>query len=301
MTTPVYRPLRGVRILSFEIAFALPAGTRAMHELGADVVRVTPPRGNPAAWYISVIDGIFHGKPCISIDLTTERGRALARELAMQADVVCNNFRPSIMERYGLGAEQLRSVKPGLIWMQLSGYGTPGPWSTFPAFGPSTEAAGGLNRLFVDEGEVPIRIGSGVFADQLSGRHATLALVAALDTLRESGEGATIDLAMSECVTHLLGSQMVQAAISRELPKPERNRSSDIAPQGVYPCHGEDEWVAISVRSDEEWRQLVQIVGNRELTAALGLAERQRDHDRIDEVLSAWTRTRDKDEIAILL
>ena len=84
--------------------------------------------------------------------------------------------------------------------MQLSGYGTPGPWSDFPAFGPSTEAAGGLNLLMVDEIETPFRISTGVFADQLSGRYAALAITAALQKRQESGAGATIDLSMTACI-----------------------------------------------------------------------------------------------------
>jgi CoA:oxalate CoA-transferase len=131
MTSPVYLPLKGVRVLSFEIAFALPAGTRSLCDLGADVVRVAPPGGSAAASYISVVDGVFHGKPCISIDLTTEEGRELAFSLAMHADVVCNNFRPGVISKYGLDSQRLRAAKPDLIYLQLSGYGTPGPWSGF--------------------------------------------------------------------------------------------------------------------------------------------------------------------------
>ena len=164
MSNEVYAPLKGIRILSFELAFALPAGTRALHDLGAEVVRVTPPGGNNFGRYVSVSDGVFHGKSCISIDLTKQEGRDIAMSLAILADVVCNNFRPSVLTKYDLAAKVLRERKPELITLQMSGYGTPGPWSDFPAYGPSTEAAGGLNRLMVNEGEVPIRIGTGVFS-----------------------------------------------------------------------------------------------------------------------------------------
>ncbi len=88
----VYKPLAGVKVLAFEIAFALPAGTRTLAELGADVVRVPPP-ARDVGNYIGVVDGVFLSKPCISIDLTKARGRALARQLALEADVVCDNFR----------------------------------------------------------------------------------------------------------------------------------------------------------------------------------------------------------------
>jgi len=301
MTDRVYLPLKGVRILSFEIAFALPAGTRALSDLGAEVIRVAPPGGNPLSRYISVIDGVFHGKPCISIDLTSEEGREIAFKLAMKADVVCNNFRPTILDRYGLSTDRLRKSKPSLICLQLSGYGTPGPWSSFPAYGPSTEAAGGLNRLLVNEGEVPIRIGTGVFADQLSGRHAAMAIVSALEKKRKTGQGTSIDLSMTECITHLLGSLMVQATVSGEIPKKHGNRDPRYIPQGVYPCKGDDEWIAISITSDGKWLRFTEIVGKNLLDGKLTLEERHRDHDEIDAVLANWTSARDKDELTSLL
>lgn len=299
MTSTVFAPLKGIRVLSFEIAFALPAGTRALHDLGANVVRVPRPGGTPASRYIGVIDGVFHGKSAIGLDLTKASGRRLAFDLAMQADVVCNNFRVGTMAKYGLGAEQLRAAKPELIWLQLSGYGSPGPWSGFPAYGPSTEAAGGMNRLMVDEGEVPIRIGTGVFSDQLSGRFAALAVASALLTRRQTGKGATIDQSMSEAITHLMGPLVVKAAIMGEVPKPDRNRSPDHAPQGLYRCRGDDEWIAISVRSNKDWHYLCDLVGD--LDPRLGLAARQARHNEIDRSLAAWTTGQDKNEIAIRL
>ena len=169
MTARIYQPLKGIKVLSFELAFALPAGTRTLADLGAEVVRVARPDHNAFGNYISVIDGVFQSKPCIAIDLKTDRGQQLAFDLAMEADVVCNNYRPGVLDKFGLSAAALRQARPALIYLQLSGYGTPGPWSSYPAYGPSTEAAGGLNRLLVNEGEMPIRIGTGVFADQLAG------------------------------------------------------------------------------------------------------------------------------------
>lgn len=301
MTARVYLPLQGVRVLSFELAFALPAGTRVLSDLGAEVVRVARPGGNPFSRYISAVDGVFHGKPCIDIDLKTEKGQQLAFELAVKADVVCNNFRPGVLDKFGLDSARLRKAKPELIWLQLSGYGTPGPWSTFPAYGPSTEAAGGLNRLFVDEGEVPVRIGTGVFADQLSGRYAALALIAALEKKRETGKGATIDLSMTECITHMLGSLMVQAATTGSVPSAERNRHSRYVPQGVYPCSGEDEWLAISIGTQEAWQQLVALVADERLGKEMSIAERRTQHDDIDAVLCQWSMGQDKNVLANLL
>lgn len=295
-----FKPLSGIRVLSFEIAFALPAGTRALHDLGAEVVRVAPPERNVDR-YIGIIDGVFHGKPCISIDLTTEQGRKVAFDLAQQADVVCNNFRPSVLTKYGLGADTLRAAKAELIILQLSGYGTPGPWSDFPAFGPSTEAAGGLNRLLVNEGEVPIRIGTGVFSDQLAGRHAALAVCAALQKRKETGAGATIDLSMTACITHMLGELMTRASIDNATPTSFGNRDPRFVPQGIYRCSGEDEWISISVTTDRAWREFAALLDDPAADENASRETRWENHDQIDAAVETWTRTQNKDALAATL
>lgn len=300
MTAKTYKPLAGVRVLSFELAFALPAATRALYDLGAEVVRVARPDGNNFGRYVSVSDGVFLGKPCVAIDLTKEEGRKIAFDLALKADVVSNNFRPGVLEKYGLGAAALRTRKPELVWLQLSGYGTPGPFASYPAYGPSTEAAGGMNRLLVDEGEVPIRNGSGVFSDQLAGRYAALAIVSALEERSRSGRGATIDLSMTECITHLLGSIMVEALRTGQTPRAEKNRSEVFAPQGVYPCRGRDEWIAITIKTDRSWRAFAGLVG-KALDSQMPVAQRHRNHDEIDRAIADWTRNQDKNELASLL
>lgn len=303
MVGKTYAPLKGIRILSFELAFALPAGTRALSDLGAKVVRVSPPHGNNFGRYVSVSDGVFHGKPCISIDLTKEQGRSIAFDLAMQADVVCNNFRPAVLAKYGLGSSVLRKKRPELITLQLSGYGTPGPWSNYPAYGPSTEAAGGLNRLLVNEGEVPIRIGSGVFADQLAGRHAALAIVAALQKRNETGKGQSIDVSMTECITQLMGELMTEAALTGSVPVTHGNRNPRRVPQGIYPCLGDDEWLAISVADDAAWARFVAVSGLAQLRDPQYATRESRwqCHNDLDEAIAAWTIDFDKDALTTRL
>ena len=288
-----FKPLAGVRVLSFELAFSLPSGTRALHDMGADVVRVSPPERSQDR-YISVIDGVFHGKRCISIDLTTESGRDIACRLADQADVVCSNFRPHVLGKYGLDADTLRRQRPELICLQVSGYGTPGPWSEYPAFGPSTEAAGGLTWLMAPQGERPARLGTGVFSDQLSGRHSALAVVAALRKRQESGRGATIDHSMTAAISHLIGIPLTRAGLTGEVPDYRPNRDSRYVPQGIYPARGTDEWIAISTQSDAAWHALAELIG---LDPALSKADRQAAHDAIDAALARWTAGFDKDEL----
>lgn len=297
-----WRPLRGVRVLSFEAAFSLPAGTRVLADLGAEVVRVGWPGGTYGT-YIAIIDGVGLNKRTIGIDLRTDDGKAIAGELVQQAEIVCNNFRPPVMRRYGLDAEALRAMKPSLIVLQLSGYGSPGPWQDFPAYGPSVEAAGGMNAQMGESGDPPMRVGSGVFADQSAGRYAALALLNALAHRRATGEGSTIDLSMYEVVVHLQGDAVLSAAHVGAAPPRRGNRDPRHAPQGVYRCAGDDEWLALSVQTDEQWRALRTLIDAETLAdSALDCAEgRQAQHDRLDAAISAWTAGQEKGEAATRL
>jgi crotonobetainyl-CoA:carnitine CoA-transferase CaiB-like acyl-CoA transferase len=297
-----YRPLRGVRILSFEVAYSLPAATRLLAELGAEVVKVAPPPGVGFAAYTTAVDGVSLGKPNIAINLKTPDGRTLARALVAQADVVCSNFTAPVMPSFGLGPDDLRAIKADLIVLRLSGYGAPGPWTTFPAFAAATEAVSGLNSIQGGEGDPPTRVGSGIFADQLSGMYAALAVVAALEDRQRTGAGRFIDLAMAEAVTHLIGPAVLETAHTNRPPLRAGNRDPAIVPQGVYPCRGEDEWIAISITSDSCWSTLVDLVGDDRFRPALASIEaRARCHDEIDQVLSAWTSRFEKGALAELL
>jgi len=292
-----FLPLRGVRVLSFEVAYSLPAGTRTLAELGAEVVRVAGPGRDSA--YIGVVDGVYLAKACVGIDLRHDDGLAVAKRLVARADVVCSNFVPGVMERLGLGSEEVARLNPSAIVLQLSGYGSPGPWSNYPAFGPSTEAAGGMNQLMGRDPDPPVRVGSGVFSDQLAGRFAALSLLAALERRHRTGDGCYIDLSMAEAISMVIGHTVLAAALS-EPSERLGNRDRDFAPQGVYRTAGEDEWIAITVKDDRQWEAVAQLVGDPgfgspELATVAG---RHRNHDTIDAAFEAWTATFDRNELA---
>lgn len=297
-----FRPLEGTRVLSFEAAASLPAGTRMLADLGADVVRIAE---RPASYphHIRVFDSSLINKQSIRLDLKSDAGLALAKRLAAHADVVASNFRPPVMPRLGLSYEVLRELKPDLIVLQLSGYGTPGPWQDFPAYGPSVEAAGGMNAAMGERNEPPQRVGGGVFADTLGGRYAAMAIVAALLWRDQTGEGQWIDASMYEAIVSGVGDLVLEAAVTGRSPAKRGNRHDTWAPQGIYRCAGEDEWVAISVTSDAEWEALVSEVEDDRLgRAAFSSAEgRRAAHDEIDERIEAWARRRSKQQAAELL
>lgn len=300
-----YRPLGGIRVLSFEAAFSLPAATRVLSELGAEVVRVGRPVGDFPP-FTHRTDGSAINKRSVSIDLENDEGRRLAFRLAGAADVVCNNFRPRFLRGIGLTYEALSAVRPGIIMLQLSGYGTPGPWQDIGAFGPSVEAAGGMDALIGRPDDPPTKVGSTVFADQTAGRYAALAIAMALEQRRGTGQGRYIDLSMYEGIAHVLGDRVLGAVRIGRPPQKLGNRSGMNSPQGIYPSRGEDEWLAISVCSDAQWRALCGELASSDAPVAsrledllgAGVEERAREHDRIDEIINAWTSSLTKEEAA---
>ena len=302
-----YRPLRGIRVLSFEAAFSLPAATRVLSELGADVVRIGRPTGDFPP-FTHRTDGSALNKRSVSVNLQHEAGRSLAFELATRADIVCNNFRPRVLRGLGLSYQALSVRRPDIIMLQLSGYGTPGPWQDIGAFGPSVEAAGGMDTSIGAPTDPPTKVGSTVFADQTAGRYAVLAIVTALERRRATGQGRYIDLSMYEGIAHMLGDRIIGAARAGRAAARLGNRGTLCAPQGVYPCRGDDEWLALSVCSDAQWRALCGVLGGGLREDALpdkfmsaGMARRAEEHDRIDRAIAAWTRSRTKEDAAELL
>jgi len=297
-----WRPLRGVRVLAFEAAFSLPSGTRLLADMGADVVRVGWPGGTYDN-YIAVIDGIGLNKRTIGIDLRNHEGNEIARRLVASTDVVCNNFRPPVMKAYGFDEAALRAIKHDLIVLQLSGYGVPGPWQNFPAYGPSTEAAGGMNASMGTVDDPPMRVGSGVFSDQASGRYAALALISALEHRQRTGEGRTLDLSMYEAIVHLLGNSVLYAARNGTAPPRTGNRDDACVPQGIYPCSGDDNWLALSICDDNQWQVLRELIGSEGLCDPVfdSVESRLAHHDRINLQVAAWTRDRTKEEASALL
>lgn len=297
-----YKPLRGVRVLAFESAFSLPAGTRTLADLGAEVVRVGRP--DPVSGpYVTQVDGGRLNKPAVSINLASDAGIELTQRLAAVCDVICNNFRPRVMRRFGLTYEELCKINPRIIVLQLSGYGGPGPWEDYPAYGPSVEAAGAMNYMIGAEDDVPIRVGSGVNADQTGGRYSAFAIMAALEHRRRTGRGQFLDVSMYEGIVHLLGERILAAALTGEPPPRMGNRDPHAAPQGAYPCAGDDDWVALSVSNAAQWRGLVETVGDSALRAPSleHLEARRLKHDEIDAAISTWTSERDKYTSAALL
>ncbi|MBI2087892.1 MAG: CoA transferase, partial [Deltaproteobacteria bacterium] len=293
-------PLSGIRVLDFTHVLAGPFCTRLLADLGADVVRVEsskhPDHPWPSAFKRS--DGrpasylnTSRSKRSIAIDLKHEAGRGIALRLATAADVVVENFSAGVMSRLGLGYETLRPLNPRLIYVGMSGYGNTGPRRDWTSMNMNLQGYGGLMLVTGAEKDPPIAI-SNSWNDYIGGLHACFGIIEALAAREATGKGTHLDLSQFECSVSLIAPLVLSSAVNQRSPKRLGNRSTQVAPQGVYRCAGRDEWCAISVRDDEQWRALTTTMGIPALgreTCFATVLERMRHHDEIDERIEAWT------------
>jgi len=294
-------PLAGVRVLDFTHVLAGPFCTRLLADLGADVVRVESSKHPDHPWPSAHIgtDGRHasylntnRNKRSIAIDLKHPRGQQTAVQLAARADVVVENFSAGVMDRLGLDYETLRSRNHGIISVSMSGYGHNGPRRGWTSMNMNLQGYSGLMTVTGAEGDPPTAI-SNSWNDYIGGLHACVAIVQALDERGSSGIGTRLDLSQFECSVAMIAPLLLTSAVTGRNPPRMGNRSARFAPQGVYRCAGSDNWCAVSVRTEEQWRALGRIIGKDSWAAQERFASvsgRQQWHDEIDEQLNNWTR-----------
>jgi crotonobetainyl-CoA:carnitine CoA-transferase CaiB-like acyl-CoA transferase len=299
--SPGAAPLAGVRVLDFTHVLAGPFCTRLLADLGADVVRVESSKHPDHPWPSTYIDkdgrhasylNTNRSKRSIAIDLKNLLGQQTALNLAARADVVVENFSAGVMDRLGLGYETLRARNKGIIYVSMSGYGHDGPRRDWTSMNMNLQGYSGLMTVTGAEGDPPTAI-SNSWNDYIGGLHACFAIIQAVDERAGSGKGTRLDLSQFECSVAMISPLLLASAVTGQNPPRLGNRSARFAPQGVYRCAGADEWCALSVRTDEQWRALGRIIGKDSWAAAERFATvtgRQRYHDEIDGQLSDWTR-----------
>lgn len=294
-------PLHGVRVLDFTHIVAGPFCTRILADLGAEVLHVeTRSRAEGLGVHPGRRDvRVDRNKQSITLNLKHPAGQAAATRLAATADVVVENFSTGAMERLRLDYESLAPLNPRLIYVSMSGFGHTGPRRTWTSMNMNLQGYSGLMLVTGAEGDPPTSV-SNSWNDFIGGLHAAFAVLQALAERRHDGRGRFIDLAQAECSVSTLGPLLLSSAVNRRAPPRLGNRATDVAPQGCYPCAGEDEWCAISVLHDAQWAALARVIGRPELASdpRFGdVAGRLRHHDELDELITAWTRTRSKEEV----
>jgi crotonobetainyl-CoA:carnitine CoA-transferase CaiB-like acyl-CoA transferase len=274
MSLTADRPLAGIRVLSMEQAAALPFATRHLADLGAEVIRVQSHRRGAAP---SVEADLTRNKRQLAIDLAAAGGPEAFLRVAAGCDVVAHNFTPRVMRRFGIDYEGVRRVRPDVIYVSLTGFGTTGPWSEKPLFGPGAEAVSGHNLLIGDPEAWPGRPGTIVYADNTCGLNAVFAVLAALDERDRTGRGQHIDISLYETAVSHLGPIIAGRAFGSPPPERQGNRDGRFAVHGVFAAAGADRHVAIAARAEDlpDLRGVLGLAEATEATISGALAERE--------------------------
>ncbi|HRO60603.1 MAG TPA: CoA transferase [Burkholderiaceae bacterium] len=301
MSTGKKLPLAGLRVIELGQLIAGPFCGRMLGDFGADVIKVEPPgTGDPLRhWRVLRNDTSLwwhvqsRNKRSVAIDLRHPEGQELVRQLASEADVLIENFRPGTMEQWGLDYASLSARNPGLIMLRISGYGQTGPYRDRPGFGVIGEAMGGLRHLTGQPGEIPVRVGVSL-GDSLSALHGTIGVLMALYHRKvHGGPGQEIDVALYESVFNMMESLLPEYAASGVVRGPAGSALPGIAPSNAYRCS--DGIVLIAGNGDTIFRRLMQCIGREDLAAQSDLQGNPGRVQRVAEIDAAieqWTRPR---------
>ncbi len=301
--------LDGVTVVEFGVAAVVPELCWMLSELGADVVKIESAvhpdvlRQTGGARFNCgfAFNAECRGRRSVALDLSTPEGRALAFSLCAKADVVAENHRGGVLEKLGLGYEALRTVNPSIVYASSQGYGRGGPFGEMPAYGPLNSGFAGVHLLW-NHPDAPYPCGTSMnHPDHIAGKLLAVAVLAALEHRRRTGEGQLVEMAQTEAAAYLVGELYLEGALGGTDPQPVGNRSAVAVPHGVFPAAGDDAWVAIAVPDDGAWTRLCGALGWAADAAVATLAGRLAAVDAIESRLSAWTAVRAARECAELL
>ncbi len=287
-------PLAGIRVLDLSRAWAGPYGTRYLADFGADVIKVesakfSDPRepGNPSYGEVN------RNKRPITLNFQTPEGQELLKRLVAISDVVVENFSPRVMAKYELDYDHLCEVRPDLIMVSLPGYGSYGPHRDFVSFGGPLMAYTGMSLLWGYPDSPPDARVKVAQPDYLSSTTQAMAITAALHHRARTGQGQYIEIAQVETAVATLESAYLDYFANGAVAEPRGNRDPNAAPQGCYPCLGNEAWCVISCTTDAQWQALVTLMEDEALAndPDLKSAEgRWARHDELDERISAWSK-----------
>ena len=299
-------PLAGLRIIEVTANWAGPIAGRHFADLGADVIKVelhTKPATRTLAWVPADIwpdhyhrAGYFNklnrNKRAVCLNLATDEGRAVLLQLVRNADGLIENNAARVMTQLGIGWDVLREVNPGLVMCSMAGFGATGPERNYSAYGSNIEAMSGLaSVLGYGPGEY---FGTGsYYADPVTGNHGAVAMLAALHARRSTGKGRWIDVSLFEAVLPYFSQELLTYAVTGEAPEPIGNASPVHAPQGLYPCAGEDNWLALTVRDERDFASLAEVAGFPDFAANPDLSSvegRRAAAAEIDAAIATWSR-----------
>ncbi|EIT71322.1 MULTISPECIES: CaiB/BaiF CoA transferase family protein [Hydrocarboniphaga] len=299
-------PLTGLKVLEFGQLIGGPFAGKILGDFGAEVIKIEPPgQGDPLRNWRLLRNGTSvwwqiqsRNKRSVTLDLRQPEAQDIARRLAEEADVLIENFRPGVLEDWGLGWKQLSALNPGLVMLRISGYGQTGPYRDRPGFGVIGEAMGGLRHLSGEPGRLPVRVGVSI-GDTLAALHGVIGILLALYHRKvNGGAGQMIDVALYEAVFNCMESLLSEYSAAGVIREPAGSALPGIAPSNAYPCS--DGHVLIAGNGDSIFRRLMETIGRQDLAQDTALADNEGRVARaaqLDEAIGAWTRLRRVEEV----
>jgi len=307
----------GIKVVDFGWVAVAPVAAKYLGDFGATVVRVEchrrfsimkqsgPNRDDEAGINRSIWWANWNSsKLSMTVDLAMPKGREVGLRLIKWADVAIQGYPTRVMKDFGLDYEEVRKVNPDIIYAQTTQYGSYGPSSEFTGYGfMSASIAGFTDITGWPDREAPCPP-FGAYTDFISYRFLVASIMAALDHRRRTGKGQLIDQAQVETALHFLAPPIMDYAINDRVIARNGNRHPYAAPHGVYPCRGEERWVAIAVFTDEEWLAFCTVIGEPQWTKEAKLATlrgRKENEDELDGLVSEWTQQYTAEEVTCLM
>lgn len=310
--------LQGITIADFGWIWAGPQLTKYLADMGAMAIKVEskrhpdnvrslppwpPPDHSPGLNRSGTLHANNRNKLGITLNLTKPKAVELAKRLIAVSDIMVENYSVGVMNRFGLGYEAVREVKPDIIYISMPAFGNTGPYRDYVAYGKTQSFISGLANSTGYPDQPPHDCGVS-WGDVVAAAHGAVAVLSALHYRNVSGKGQFIDLSQWEALASLMPEAIMGYSLNRQVRSRQANRDDIMAPHNCYPCKGHMEWVAIAVATDQEWDGLCQALGQPEWCRDERFADafrRWTHQDEIDRHIEAWTRTRSAYEVMEVL
>lgn len=307
---PSTGPLAGLKVVELGQLIAGPFAAKTLADFGADVIKIEAPRtGDPLRKWRLLKDGTSvwwqvqsRNKRSVALDLRQPEAQEIVRKLALDADVLIENFRPGAMEGWGLGPDELLKLNPRLVMLRISGYGQTGPYRDRPGFGVVAEAMSGLRHLTGEPGRVPVRVGVSI-GDTLAALHGVIGILLALQHRHASGKGQVVDVALYEAVFNCMESLLPEYSAFGAVRGPAGSAMPGIAPTNAYGC-SDGAYALIAGNGDSIFKRLMTVMGRADLAADTALASNDGRVARVQEIDTAigqWTAGLTVDEVLAAL
>ncbi|MFY9138937.1 CaiB/BaiF CoA transferase family protein [Zwartia sp.] len=309
--TQVTLPLTGVRVLDLSYVFAVPYMAGLLSDLGAEVIKIEAPhkldqtRGRAFGPYLDNDpaedpwnrSGIFYvvnrGKRSLAMDLSQQEGQEIFRELVAKSDIVLENFTPRVMRKWGLHYDELKKINPSLIMLSNTGYGSTGPWSSFPSQGTTLEATMGITYYTGYRDDKPWKVGQS-YPDFIACWAGLNGLWAAIAHMRKTGQGQWIDVGMYQLGASLMPEPLLQKQLDGTEPVRMGNEHAEYVPSNLYQVAGDDQWLALTIQTNQQWEALAKLMQQPHLAIDERYrtnAARRANRESINALVQDWCRS----------